>query len=215
MSTNSNFELGQAETMNRVTRAWSVVALGVLLTAGCGGGGDDEKQAAESGPKAASARKSPGAESTVKPANPKASSLATAVADSKTTAAIELQYDLPVKPAVGQSFVVELAVKPGLPADSLDVEVGDSPGLTIEGERTARFPKVEAGQEYRFTVHARGDSAGLYYIAVTAKMVTQVQTEGRGFSVPVVIGNPVVAEKTAPPKDATGQPVESMPAREQ
>jgi hypothetical protein len=209
-----NVGQGRAVTMNRVARAWLVAVLSGLLVSACGGGDDEPKAAAEKASKAAAPAKAADATATVKPAKPQAETMATAVADSKTTAAIDLKYNLPAKPAVGQPFAVELAFKPGVQADSLDVEVGDAPGLTIEGERATRFPNVEAGQEYRYVVTVRGVSPGLYYIAVTAKMSTQVQTEGRAFSVPVVIGTPIAAEKTAPPKDATGQPVESMPAKE-
>ena len=117
-------------------------------------------------------------------------------------------------PEVGQPFTVELAVKPRLPGDALDVEIGESPGIVIEGERASRFLEVEAATPYKFTFWARGDTPGLYYIAVMTRLSTQVQSEGRAFSVPVVIGTPPAAQKSEPEKDASGQPVESMPARE-
>ena len=140
--------------------------------------------------------------------------MATAVADTKTSAPIDLLYDLPTKPEIGQPFTLELVVKPRLPADALDVEIGESPGITIEGERMTRFLDVESAQPYKFTVTAHSDAPGLYYVTVITKVSTQVQTQGRAFSVPVVIGNPPAAQKTAPQTDASGQPVESMPATE-
>jgi hypothetical protein len=45
-------------------------------------------------------------------------------------------------------------------------------------------------------------------------MITQVQSDVRTFSVPVVVGEVAAAEKTAPATDATGQAIESMPASE-
>jgi hypothetical protein len=204
-------------------RGLAVILVGGMLAAGCGGGGDDEPETAavkegeeaEANPTGTSEKPAPGVVATVKTPDPAEAKMASAVADAKTTAPIDLLYDLPAKPEVGQRFAVELAVKPRLPGDTLDVEIGDSPGIAIEGERMTRFMKVEAGQPYKFTFQARGDAEGLYYIAVITKLSTQVQSEGRAFSIPVVIGTPpAAAQKTAPQKDASGQPVQSMPARE-
>ena len=194
-----------------------MVLVAGLLATGCGGG-DEGSAKAEKAAKAKASESSAKAGAdptpTVKSANPAQDTMAAAVADAKTTAPIDLLYDLPAKPEVGQLFTVELAVKPRLPGDALDVEIGESPGIVIEGERMTRFTKVEAGQSYTYRFQARGDAEGLYYIAVITKLSTQVQTEGRAFSVPVVIGTPVAAEKTPPQKDASGQAVQSMPAKE-
>lgn len=202
--------------MNKLMRGVAVAVVGGVLVTACGGDEEAAAKADKSGQaKSVESREKPaaGAAATVK-ADPGQTTMAAAVADTKTTAPIDLMYDLPQKPDVGQPFTVELAVKPRLPSDALDVEIGDSPGIAIEGERMTRFLNVEAGTPYKFTFRARGDTPGLYYIAVITKLSTQVESEGRAFSVPVVIGTPPAAEKTEPQKDASGQPVESMPARE-
>ena len=190
----------------------AVVALASLLVTACGGGDEADKASAKAAAEASA--KTGGDATTVKLTETKDPRMATAVADSKTSAPIDLLYDMPTKPEVGQPFTVELAVKPRVPADTLDIEIGDSPGITIEGERVARFPNVEAATPYTFKVQARGDTAGLYYITVIAKLATSVQSEGRAFSVPVVVGTPVAQQKPAPQTDASGQAVESLPAKE-
>ena len=204
--------------MNRIVQGLAVVLVGGALATACGGGDDDASAAsdksAQAKPSESADKPSPGSTSTMKPADSSQSTMAAAVADVKTTAPIDLLYDLPAKPEVGQPFTVELAVKPRLPSDALEVEIGDSPGIVVEGERMGRFLNVEAGQPYKFTFTARGDAEGLYYIAVITKLSTQVQSEGRAFSVPVVIGTPATAQKSEPQKDASGQPIQSMPARE-
>lgn len=195
--------------------------LATLLVAGCGAGDREDAAATQESAQAQPDATDPAASSkdgatqaaSVKPSD-KEGRLASAVADSKTTAPIDLLYDIPAKPEVGQPFTVEFAVKPRVQADVLDVEVADSPGLTIQGERLARFQAVEAGQPYTFQLQLVGNAAGLYYVSVTAKIATQVQTEARAFSVPVVIGSPVPAQKPTPQKDASGQPIESLPAKE-
>jgi hypothetical protein len=140
--------------------------------------------------------------------------MAQAVADGKTTAPVDMKYDVLSKPVVGQPFEVELAFEPRLPADTLDVEVTEAPGLVLVGEKTARFTLVETGRSYTTRVLVKGDQPGLYYVGVVAKMSTQVQTESKAFALPVVIGDPQLAQKPAPVQDASGQPVQSMPAQE-
>jgi hypothetical protein len=141
--------------------------------------------------------------------------LASAVVDGKTTAPVDMKYDVLSKPAVGQPFEVELTFDTRLPADALDMEITEAPGLTIVSEKTASFSPVEGGKSYTSKVLVKGDNAGLYYIGVVAKMSTRVQTETRAFAIPVVIGEASAAQKAAAPaKDATGQAVQSIPAQE-
>jgi hypothetical protein len=140
--------------------------------------------------------------------------MATAVTDGKKTAPVDLRYDVPTKPDVNQPFPVELSFDASIAADSLDVEIADAPGLTIEGDKVVRFAPVEATKPYGIKLQVRGDAAGLYYLSVVAKIATKVQTETRAFAIPIVIGTTPAAEKPAPAKDASGQPVQPMPAKE-
>ena len=134
--------------------------------------------------------------------------------DSKTTAPVDMKYDVLSKPALGQPFEVEMTFDTRLSADSLEIEITEAPGLTIVGAKTASFTPVEGGQSYSSKVLVQGDNPGLYYIGVIAKMSTKVQTETRAFAIPVVIGDPPSAKKATPAQDATGQAVQSMPAQE-
>ena len=192
-----------------LTAAAALLA-GSLLTA-CGGGKDEEATVADTGKAKVD---------TTAPATPPANAdekherLAAAVVDSKTTAPIDMQYDLLAKPALGQPFEVEMTFSARLPADKLEVEITEAPGLTIVGEKTAAFAPVERGQSYASKVLVKGDNPGLYYLGVIAKMSTKVQTETRAFAIPVVIGDPPSAQKANPPKDSTGQAVQSVPAQE-
>ena len=140
--------------------------------------------------------------------------MANAVVTGKTAAAVDLKYDVPVKPAVGEPFELELAFLPRLAADTLEVEVTGIPGLTLVSSGTSRFEAVGAGDRHVMRVLVRADAPGLYYVGVAARMVTKVQTDSRTFSVPVAVGNVQAAQKPAPEVDDSGQPVESMPAAE-
>jgi hypothetical protein len=202
---------------SRVARRLALTAAAALLAgtlvAGCGGGGDSD--AGDDAAAAAKPARPDNAAGANPPANAadKQSRLAEAVVDGKTTAPVDMKYDLLAKPAPGQPFELELTFETRLPADSLDIVLTEAPGLTIVGERTATFAPVEGGQTYTSKVLVQGDTAGLYYVGIVANMVTAVQTETRAFAVPIVVGDPPV-QKASPSKDASGQAIESMPAQE-
>lgn len=140
---------------------------------------------------------------------------AVAVVSGKTSAPVDLKYDLAAKPQVGQPLEVELVFQPRLPADTLEVEVSGMPGLTLAQPGAYKFEKVLTHTPYVHKVTVQAEADGTYYLSVIARMITQVQTEVRTFSVPVVVGTaPAAAAKPAPQKDASGQPIEPMPASE-
>ena len=203
----------------RISRTTAVALLAGLLAVGCGS--KDEGAAAEGGADKAAAKaakqatEANGGAAATAAANDKTANMATAVADSKTTAPIDLKYDVLAKPDIGQPFEIELAFVPQVAADTLDVEVNDAPGLVIVGERAASFAPVSGGEIYTHKILLRGDNAGLFYVSVVAKVSTKVQSESRAFSIPVVIGTVPAAQKTAPAVDASGQAIQSMPATEQ
>ena len=191
-------------------RALAVVSLAALLVA-CGGG--EEQQAAAPAKKsvdkpAAAAAKAPA------PADGPDSLKANAVVTGKTSAPVDLKFDVLSKPDPGQEFQIELVFLPRAPADSLEVEITSIPGITLVSGGTARFENVAAGERYPAPVVARADGVGLYYLGVSARMVSKVQSEARTFSVPVVVGAVAAAEKPTPAVDASGEAVESMPATE-
>jgi hypothetical protein len=191
-------------------RSLLVVTLAAVLAA-CGGK-DEEPLPAQSPPPAA---KQASGSPTPQPAVAGDERLANAVVTGKTAAAVDLRYELLVKPGVGQPFEVELVFLPRSPADVLEVEVTGMPGLTIVNAGTLRFENVQTGGRYAAKVLAQAADPGLYYVGLVARMVSKVQTEARSFSVPVAVGTiPASAEKPAPTTDASGQPVESMPAVE-
>lgn len=192
---------------------WFALAacLGVLV-AGCGGK-DPEPVAASPPAGTGTTPEAPGTGAPVAAGAPE-KRMATAVTDGKPSAPIDLQYELPAKPERGVPFDIVLAFSSRVRADTLDIEVAESPGLVVEGESMARFVDVRPGEPQEFTLKVRGDRDGIHYVALVARLSSQVQSEGRGFSVPVVIGTPGTVQKPEPARDASGQPVEPMRARE-
>jgi hypothetical protein len=196
-------------------RALAVMLAGGMLAAGCGS--DETVGGQASAKRSDKAKKTSVAAAQVKPAveDPQYAHMANAVVTGKTTAAVDLKYDVLTKPEPGRPFEIELALQPRVTADTLQVEITDMPGLAIVGERAAKFGPVAAGQTYTTRVLVQSDVAGLYYVSVIAQMITKVQSEARAFSVPVVVGAaPAATQKVAPQKDASGQAIQSMPATE-
>lgn len=200
-----------ANTLRRAAAPAALASALALLIAACGGGGEESTAPVPARPADKSEKPAAAAQAPADVGDP---NFATAVATGKTAAGVDLKYDLPSKPQPGQDFEVELALLPRLPADTLEVEVTGIPGLAIVSGAVAKFEKVVPGESYPAKVIVRADKAGLFYLGVSAKMITQVQTEARTFSMPVVVGTVAAAEKTAPATDAAGHPIESMPAQE-
>lgn len=204
-----------ATSLSAAARALMAVALAGVLAAGCGTSTEDQGTASNKAAPAAPAKVAQAVTAASAPDARNDDHMANAVVTSKSAAAVDLKYDVLAKPEVGQTFEVELRFLPRLPADSLEAQIGDMPGLTLLGERTLKFVKVGTSQPYKARVPVRADAAGLYYLSVIVKMTTQLQSDTRAFSVPVVVGTaPAPARKPAPAKDATGRPIEPMPAKE-
>lgn len=190
-------------------RLLALAALSVMLAA-CGGG--DEKAAATPPAATAPAEGAAGAAPPVE--SPDDKRMSNAVATGKTSAPVDLKFDVLAKPDVGTPFEIELALLPRLAADTLSVEVTGIPGLTVVSGGSLQFEKVLAGDRHVAKVLVQADQPGIYYVNVVARMATQIQTEARTFSVPVVVGAVAASAKTEPQRDAAGEAIESLPAQE-
>jgi hypothetical protein len=199
-------------SINAPVRAVGLAMLAALAVA-CGGG--DEKPAAKGTESPTGAGKAP--KNVVQtPGTAADDGLANAVAVGKTAAAVDLKYDLPVRPAAGQPFEVELVFLPRMPAGTLDVQATGMPGLVVAGGATTTFANVAVGERYAAKVLVQVPEPGLYYIGVTATLTTEAQTDARTFSVPVVIGVLPAVEKATPAAKGTagGENVETTKAVE-
>jgi len=191
----------------RISR--QLVALALACTLAACGGGDEAKN----GKRAAKASDE-AADATAVTKSPEDARMANAVATGKTSAPVDLKYDLLTKPAAGQPFEIELAFLPRLAADTLEVEVTGIPGLTVVSGGVARFAAVTGGSRHVAKVTVQADVDGIYYANVVARMVTKVQSEARTFAVPVVVGTVAPAQKAEPVTDAAGEAIQPMPATE-
>jgi hypothetical protein len=189
------------------------VALPVFLAviSGCGRGDDDPTRATK--PAAQSPADAAAAASQASAARDERRA-ANAVATGAAGAAVDLQYEVTPRPEKGQPFTIQLAFVPQTPADSIEAQLSATPGLRITSAESVRFADVKAGERYTTDVLVVGDTPGLYYVGVVARMATQVQTDARTFSVPVVVGAPLQSTETQPAPDASGSAIVTPPAQE-
>lgn len=139
---------------------------------------------------------------------------AKAVGDGKPGAAVSIRYEFSSKPNIGVPTELEVAFIPSVGVDSMEATLGGMEGITLAGPLTASFASVEAGKAYRHKLSVLPDRTGVFYITVSVN--TQIAGSGlnRTFSIPFVVGQPVVQQKPAPAKDAKGEAIEPMKAEE-
>lgn len=143
------------------------------------------------------------------------SKMARAVGDGKPGAAVDIRYEIVAKPEVGKPTQVDLAFVPGAGVDAMSATITGMEGITVAGDLKANFKNVEAGKPYEHTFSLLPDREGVYYITVSVTTTLAGSSVGRTFSIPLAVGTPQAQQKkAAPPKDASGQAIESMKAEE-
>ena len=141
--------------------------------------------------------------------------MASAASQGKPTAPIDIKFDIKQKPVVGGSVDIELAFLPETAADGLAVDLVPSDGVTLQAAANPiQIAGIEAGKVYRRTVSVVAGSDGMFYLGVVAAVKTTDQTQSRSFSIPLIVGSPVMAAKPAVRKDARGQALETSAAVE-
>lgn len=140
--------------------------------------------------------------------------MARAVGNGKPGAAVDIKYDFRGKPEVGKPVDVRLAFIPSVGVESLEAKITDMEGITVAGALNPQFNNVQAGQPYEHTFSLLANKAGVYYISVEVTTHIGGSATARTFSIPLSVGTVAAQQKKAPPKDASGEPIESMKAAE-
>ena len=184
-----------------------ILVLSLAASGGCHSESDPQQAAQAPAKKAAPPKKQ-------EPADPLAN-MAQAVSSGKPGAAVQLRYDILGKPQVGVPVEIELALVPQVDAESMSVHIGGMDGLVLSGnlDPSSEAPKYQEPAKFRFT--ATPAQEGVFYATVTANLVHKGATMSRTFSIPLVVGAAAAQKPSvAPKRDATGQPIQSMPAQE-
>jgi hypothetical protein len=128
---------------------------------------------------------------TVKP-GPTAAELTTGMVEAagqgKSQGPVDLKFELPQKPKVGQAMEINLALLPQIDAALATVQVAAADGFTVNGgEAPFEIPTIKAGEVYRHTVSILPTVDGVLVIGVTLQLKTDDNVETRAFSIPVIV----------------------------
>ncbi len=125
--------------------------------------------------------------------------MASGVPLGKSTAPLEVRFNLGAVPSPGVTFVVDVAVLPEAPAPVLHVEVTGGDGLTIqEPDGFFTFEKVQAGSVTHLKIRANSAAAGTRLVQIRATLELPEGPESKVFAFPVVIGGPAPAAPAGP-----------------
>lgn len=139
---------------------------------------------------------------------------ARAVGDGKPGAAVNIRYEFAGKPAAGTPTELDVALIPSVGVDSMEATLAGMDGITLAGDLKVTFNAVEAGKPYRHKISVLPDRTGVFYVTVSVSTQIAGSSVGRSFSIPFVVGQPVVQQKAAPATDPKGEAVEPMKAQE-
>jgi hypothetical protein len=139
---------------------------------------------------------------------------AKAVSDGKPGAAVGIRYEFSGKPTIGVPTELDVAFIPSPGVDSMEATLTGMEGITLAGPLTASFNAVEAGKAYRHKLSVLPDRTGVFYITVSVNTQIAGSALNRTFSIPFVVGQPAVQQKSTPAKDAKGEAIEPMKAEE-
>jgi hypothetical protein len=137
-----------------------------------------------------------------------------AVGNGKPGAAVDIKYDFRAKPEVGKPVDVKLAFIPSVGVESLAAKITDMDGITVAGSLNPQFNNVQAGQPYEHTFSLLANRSGVYYVSVEVTTQMGGASTARTFSIPLSVGTVAAQQKKTPPKDASGQAIESLKAKE-
>ena len=105
----------------------------------------------------------------------------------KSQLPVELKFDLPQKPKVGQLLEINLALIPQIAAGSVTLQASGADDLTVApGAGQFEIPAVEAGEVYRQTVKVTPNADGVSIVGVTVSLKNDTGAEQRVFSIPII-----------------------------
>ena len=195
---------GEGKFMGNIDkRAMRATVMAAMLAVVAGCGGSDEPTKAKNAEKTKLAKESAKAKS-------QDNRFASAVYLAKGMPAVDVKYDVLSKPVAGQPFELELLLEPRLNSDLLEFTVAGMSGIDVLSGGAASFQNVQGHQRYTAKAVIQPVAAGVYYLSVTAKASSKVQSDEVAFSVPVVVD--VAPEGSAAAPGATPPAASDTPA---
>ena len=111
-----------------------------------------------------------------------------AASQGKSQLPVQLKFELPQRPSVGQPLDINVAVLPEIDASGADIVVVGGEGLTVAaGASQYELGAVEVGGVYRQVVKVSPTAAGVLLLNLTVSLKHDEMTESRVFSIPLIV----------------------------
>ena len=115
-------------------------------------------------------------------------------------AAVDLKFELKSRPETGKPLTIDIALLPKVASDVMNVTYLANEGLTVQASTLpSRYERVRPGSVYRHQVTVVPRENGVFSLSAIVMVQTDAGDVTRTFSVPVVIGGPPDAERSAAP----------------
>lgn len=116
----------------------------------------------------------------------------------------------------GQPGELTLRIVPTAPVDRLVLALRGDTGIVVQSGQSQQFVAPAAGVALVHRASVMGAHEGHYRISAIVTTHSGGASLGRVLSIPVVVGNPAQSAKmklkAAPPVDATGERIKSLPS---
>jgi hypothetical protein len=110
-----------------------------------------------------------------------------AASQGKSQLPVQLKFDLPQRPTLGQAFDINIAILPQIDADLVGIQVSGGDGLSAAVSAAQIETPIEAGQVYRQSVKATATTDGVLLLNLTVSLKHDDMTESRAFSIPLIV----------------------------
>lgn len=111
-----------------------------------------------------------------------------AASPGKSEAPLELKFDLQRRPTVGQPLEIEIALMPGISADSATIRLSGTDGLVLSAaSEQIEISAIEASQVYRRIIRLTPTAEGVFVLGLTATLKHGEIEEYRLFSIPLIV----------------------------
>ncbi|MEP6546110.1 MAG: hypothetical protein ABJD53_01490 [Gammaproteobacteria bacterium] len=106
----------------------------------------------------------------------------------KSRLAVQLKFELPQRPMLGQPLLVNIAVLPQIDGNSAEIQVTGGDGLTLApGANQIDLPALEAGQVYSQSFTVTPSAEGVLVLSLTVSVKHDDVAEARVFSIPLIV----------------------------
>jgi hypothetical protein len=143
---------------------------------------------------------------------PALANMVSAVSAGKSSATIDLKFELRGRPVVGQPVDIDFALTPGHELDRMSAVFHAADGLELtQGEKTGSIDHPEVGVPVSHTVTIVPQRDGIFYLTAVVLADSPTDSLTRTFSIPVIAGAGLtdVGPPTPAGQHAVNPPVQS------